>query len=154
MKKILRTMLVLVALGACEKPQGGATYQTTPVKIIGAAGTYNLSLEVAKTEEEKARGLMFRETLAPDAGMIFLYPKPQKITMWMKNTPLSLDMVFVGSDHKISGIITNTEPFSERLIESEDPAIAVIEFNAGTAKRLGLAIGDVVEAAVLAPPVE
>lgn len=154
MKKLFTIMLVLVALAACEKQQEGTKFPTIPVKIIGAAGTYNLSLEVAKTEEEKARGLMFRETLAPDAGMIFLYPQPQKITMWMKNTPLSLDMVFVGSDNKISGIITNTEPFSERLIESEDPAIAVIEFNAGTAKRLGLAIGDVVETAVLASPVE
>ena len=154
MNRFFTTMLVVLLLCACEQQAPAPVYPTSSVKINSAAGSYTLTLEVAKTPEQQQHGLMFRENLAPDGGMIFVYPTARKIAMWMKNTPLSLDMVFLGNDRKISAIVTNTEPQSEKIIESEEPAIAVIELKAGTAKRLGLSVGDTVDAAVLAPSVE
>jgi uncharacterized membrane protein (UPF0127 family) len=154
MKRHIITLCVLFLLSACKDNTTTTVSPTVPVKIISAGGTYTLALEVAKTSAEQERGLMFRENLAPDSGMIFVYPASQKISMWMKNTPLSLDMIFVGNDRKISGIVTNTKPFSEKIIESEEPAVAVIELNAGTVKRLGLSIGDNIDAPVLSAYIE
>ena len=85
---------------------------------------------------------MFRRTLAPDAGMLFDFEREQMVSMWMKNTYLSLDMLFVRADGIIHRIEASTEPLSERSISSGAPVRAVLELNAGTAARLGLRPGD------------
>src|SRR5690606_22038441 len=103
------------------------------------------------TPEEQAQGLMFRETLAPDAGMLFVHDRERRLAMWMKNTVLPLDMLFLGYDGTILSIVENTVPFSETVIAPSHPSKAVLELNAGTAARLALAPGDKVLHPLLTP---
>jgi hypothetical protein len=113
-----------------------------PLTFITSAGQHKITVEVADDDNERNTGLMFRKSLGDDEGMIFLYPDEEDITMWMKNTYISLDMIFVRSNGTISRIETGTEPFSESAISSGGKALAVIEMKAGSAKRLGLKAGD------------
>ena len=91
---------------------------------------------------QRANGLMFRTELAPDAGMLFVFDTVGPMTMWMKNTYISLDMLFVAADGRISRIARNTTPFSERMIASGGPVRAVLELRGGTASKLGIKPGD------------
>ena len=97
-----------------------------------------------RTDADRAQGLMFRRFLPPDRGMLFDFEAEQPVMMWMKNTILPLDMVFIGADGRIVNIAESTEPMSERTIPSEGPVIAVLELNAGAAARAGLKTGDAV----------
>lgn len=120
------------------------------LKITTATGTHAFEIEVAETDEQKARGLMFRRALAPNAGMLFPYEPPQEITMWMKNTYISLDMVFIKADGTVLRVATNTQPFSEAVIASQGDAAAVLEVIAGTAARIGIQPGDKVDHSLFA----
>lgn len=95
-----------------------------------------------RSEADRARGLMFRRDLQADRGMLFEFEREEPIQMWMKNTYLPLDMIFVGRDRRVVSVARDTEPLSERIVSSGKPAVAVIEVNAGTAARLGIAPGD------------
>jgi uncharacterized membrane protein (UPF0127 family) len=112
------------------------------LKLITASGEHAFDVEVASTPAEKSRGLMFRRSLADDAGMIFPYEPPQEATMWMKNTYISLDMVFIRADGIVHRIEAGTEPFSEAVISSNGNVAAVLELKAGIAQRIGLKPGD------------
>jgi len=103
------------------------------------------TVEVADTPETRASGLMFRKELADDAGMLFIYPSKQKISMWMKNTLISLDMLFLDRDGTILHISERTTPLSTQVISSRFRVKAVLEVTAGTAARLDLRAGDRVE---------
>ncbi|WP_156901181.1 DUF192 domain-containing protein [Nisaea denitrificans] len=103
------------------------------------------TVEVADTPETRASGLMFRKELADDAGMLFIYPGKQKISMWMKNTLISLDMLFLDRDGMILHISERTTPLSTQVISSRFRVKAVLEVVAGTVERLGLRAGDRVE---------
>lgn len=107
-----------------------------------SAGPKVVNIEVADTGEEKARGLMFRTSLADTSGMLFPYPQPQELQMWMKNTFIPLDMVFIKSDGTVHRIEVRTEPMSERVIGSKGDVSAVLELAGGAAERLGLRAGD------------
>ena len=99
-------------------------------------------VELAITNEELSRGLMFRKELPEGRGMLFDFKEDRPIMMWMKNTPLPLDMIFIGSDGIITRIAENTTPFSERTIPSGRPARAVLEVIGGSTRKLGIAPGD------------
>ncbi len=107
-----------------------------------AASSVTVYVEVADTPDTQTRGLMYRNQLAPDAGMIFLFDREQNQSFWMKNTPLPLDMIFISRDGRIVGIHANAEPFSLKPISVGAPSRAVLEVNAGFAAAHGLAPGD------------
>ena len=106
------------------------------------SGPHSFNIEIASTNGERALGLMYRRELPNNAGMLFLYDPPQPITMWMRNTILSLDMIFIGTDGKVHGIESRTEPFSTDIISSDGTVQGVLEVNAGTAAKIGLKTGD------------
>jgi hypothetical protein len=110
--------------------------------IITSTGTHRFSVEVMRTDEERETGLMRRRFLPADRGMLFDFETPQPVIMWMKNTILSLDMIFIGSDGRVVNVAESTEPMSERLIPSHAPVLGVLEVNAGTAQKIGLHEGD------------
>jgi uncharacterized membrane protein (UPF0127 family) len=116
-----------------------------PLTFITGTGSHAITVEVADSEQNRETGLMFRRSIGEKEGMLFIYDREQDITMWMKNTYISLDMIFVRRGGVISHIATNTEPFSENIISSEGPALAVIEMGSGSAKRLGMKPGDRVQ---------
>lgn len=141
--------LCAFVLGAGEPRLKEAREPLEQLEIITASGPHAFSVEVMRTDEQRQRGLMFRRSLPPDQGMLFAFEREQPVMMWMKNTFLPLDMVFIGKFGKIVGLAENTEPLSERIIPSGAPVIAVLEVNAGVASRIGLKIGDEVRHPIL-----
>jgi len=108
-------------------------------------------VEVADTPTKRELGLQYRKDLAADRGMIFLFPAPSVQSFWMKNTPLPLDMIFIGSDRKIVGIVEQTVPFSLDSRSVGRPSQFVLEINGGLAKRHGIKAGDAVRFEGIAP---
>ena len=107
-----------------------------------ASSQFRFEVEVADDPSERADGLMYRETMADNAGMLFLYPAPQLVQFWMKNTPMSLDIAFVRADGTIARIAERTTPFSEDMIPSGEKVVAVLEVKAGMMHQLGVRVGD------------
>lgn len=101
-------------------------------------------VELADTPEAQSRGLMFRDRLGDNEGMLFPSKAPEPRSFWMKNTPLSLDIIFIGADGRISNIAANTVPYSLDSVPSQGFAIAVLELRAGRAAELGIVPGDAV----------
>lgn len=99
-------------------------------------------VEIAADKSQQAHGLMYRTKLDADSGMLFLFDEPHIIRMWMKNTPLSLDMLFIDRSGKIVYIARNTIPQSTEIISPDTPSLAVLEVNGGTAKKHGIKLGD------------
>jgi len=145
-------MALAAACAACS-PQAAAPaiersaagLEQVPLTIRSGGNVHRFVVEVARSPEEQAQGLMFRDSLAPDRGMIFPYETPQPIAFWMKNTLIPLDMVFIGPDRRISGIAENTVPLSLDPVPSPGPVSAVLEIAGGRSAQLGLKPGDQVE---------
>jgi uncharacterized membrane protein (UPF0127 family) len=112
------------------------------LKLVTSTGEHAIKAEIAQTNEQKALGLMFRKSIPDGTGMLFPYATPQEITMWMRNTYASLDMVFITADGRVHRIEERAEPLSERIISSKGPVLAVLELAAGSAQKLGLRPGD------------
>lgn len=112
--------------------------EANPLTITCPQKTIPLQVEVAESPRERARGLMFRTTLPDDGGMLFHFPKSQPVAMWMKNTPLSLDMVFTDSKGDILAIHENTIPFSTENIGPVANTTYVLEVKAGVLKKHGI----------------
>jgi hypothetical protein len=118
------------------------TFERDELTIESRSGSHHLTVEVAVTPQQRAQGLMFREGLPAESGMLFLYPAEEIVTMWMKNTLIPLDMLFIAGDGRIVRIAERAVPGSLATISSEEPARAVLELNGGTAARLQLGRGD------------
>lgn len=113
------------------------------LEIITKNGTqHQFNVELAITDEQKLNGLMYRKTLPKNQGMLFIYPHAFEIEMWMKNTYIPLDMLFIDEAGRIVSIAHHTKPLSLETIRSKAAAIAVLELNAGTAKELSIQTGD------------
>jgi len=115
------------------------------LKLHTAAAVRTINIEIADTAQEKAQGLMYRTSLADTQGMLFFYDTPQEITMWMRNTYIPLDMVFIRADGIVHRIEARTEPLSEAIIGSRGEVSACLELAGGATERLGLKRGDKVE---------
>jgi uncharacterized protein len=125
---------------AARLPGLGADPDT--LEIASKTGVHVFAVELAVTDEERAQGLMFRRSLPEGRGMLFKFEPEQTIQMWMHNTYISLDMIFIRADGRILRIAENTTPLSDRTISSGGPARGVLEVVAGTARKLGIAPGD------------
>jgi uncharacterized membrane protein (UPF0127 family) len=112
-----------------------------PLTISQNGKTHDFRVEVARTMEQQEKGLMFRTAMGLDEGMLFPSEQPAQRSFWMKNTVIPLDIVFIGPDHRISNIAANAVPYSLDPINSEGPAIAVLELNGGRAAQLGFTRG-------------
>ena len=123
---------------------GGAQESTKrePLVIITSTGEHKFEVEIAASRTEQARGLMFRRSLASEHGMLFVYPKTQYVSMWMRNTYISLDMIFIRADGRVHRIERATQPLSDRIIESGERIKAVLELVAGAAGKIKLKTGD------------
>ena len=115
--------------------------EVIPLTITSLGKTHRFRVEVARSPQEQARGLMFRTEMGPNEGMLFPYDPPRVLSFWMKNTVLSLDLIFIGPDRRVINVAANAVPYSEASIVSEAPAIATLELNAGRAKELGIVAG-------------
>ena len=132
------SVFIAVSLDAAAGP-------SEPLAIVSATGRHVFQVEIAAEPGERARGLMNRFELAPDAGMLFDFGEPQPVQMWMKNTYIPLDMVFVRADGVIHRVAANTVPLSLAVVSSGEPVRFVLELAGGTAAKLGIKRGDRVE---------
>ena len=114
------------------------------VEIESGDTRHRFAIEIADDGAERARGLMFRDVLAPDAGMLFIYPREQIASFWMKNTFIPLDMLFIANDGTILQIARETVPHSLEPVQSLRPVRAVLEINGGLAEALGIEAGDTI----------
>ena len=128
-------VLPLVAGRALAAEQG-------TLEIATKSGVRTVSVELAVTDEERMKGLMFRKQVPEGYGMLFDFKQDQMVTMWMKNTYVSLDMIFIKNDGRIARIAENTKVLSEDIIPSGQPVRAVLEVVGGTARKYGIAAGD------------
>jgi uncharacterized membrane protein (UPF0127 family) len=136
---LLPTMLFPAAAAADTTSAGIETLVIeTPARRVV------FSVEIASDPASRERGLMFRLNLPEDRGMLFQYEEPQRIAMWMKNTFIPLDMIFIRSDGSVAEVVAHTVPHSLSIIEAKEAVIAVLEVAAGTAERLGIGPGAVI----------
>lgn len=134
--------LVIAPLSAAAS-EGDFELPVVPLTIEAADGSrHDFRVELARTPDEQARGLMFREELAADRGMLFVHRRPRVSSFWMKDTFIPLDMIWIGPNWTILGAHENAVPHSTAPISSNVPVRAVLEVPGGTVARLGLARGD------------
>jgi uncharacterized membrane protein (UPF0127 family) len=135
-------MLALVAILVAVVQPAAAAPELEKIAFVTRSGVHEFSVETMRTPAEHGKGLMYRRYMPDDRGMLFDFGRNDVVHMWMKNTYIPLDMIFVGKDGKVVSIARDTEPFSERTISSGGPATGVVELNAGAAAKMGLAVGD------------
>jgi len=140
MRALRWTGLVIIGFLLIAWPARPAGLQT--LEIATKTGVHAFSVEIANTEAEREKGLMFRKELPEGHGMLFDFHHDQEVGFWMQNTYISLDMIFIRGDGRILRIAENTEPLSTRVIPSNGPVRAVLEVIAGTAEKFGIAPGD------------
>jgi len=136
--------LALLAFLAMIPESTGATEpaRIEPVVVETAEGRFTFTAEIADTADLRQRGLMFRHQLPPDRAMLFDWGRVEPVAMWMRNTYVSLDMIFIAPDGRVVKVAEATEPLSDTTISSGEPVAAVLEVVAGTARRIGLRPGD------------
>ena len=140
---LIRSLLLLVALlGAPAWAEGLLTFPTGAVTIETATAKVPIQIELATTDPQREQGLMYRHKLAADAGMLFLYTSPQPIAMWMKNTLIPLDILFIRADGTIVNYRERAVPESLETLPSDGAVTAALELNGGTVARLGIKPGD------------
>ncbi|VAW10178.1 FIG007785: exported protein [hydrothermal vent metagenome] len=138
-------VILLLSLFTLAAPVSGANANSDTLKIVTSSATHEFNVEVAVTQAEKAKGLMFRRRMADNAGMLFDFGNEQMISMWMRNTYIPLDMIFAFEDGTIHRIAEQTEPHSEDVISSGERVRFVLEIKGGMARRLGISPGDRIE---------
>ena len=119
--------------------------EPVPLNIVSKDSTHTFQIERAITLDQQARGMMFRETMDPNSGMLFEFAEPKIATIWMKNTPLPLDILFVRSNGKILKIEHMAQPYKLRSASSEAIVAAVLELQGGRSKELGIMPGDLIQ---------
>jgi hypothetical protein len=139
MPALTRLAILFVVLFAVA-PARPAPLQT--LEIASKTGVHSFAVEMATTEADREKGLMFRKELPEGRGMLFDFDREQEVGFWMQNTYIPLDMIFIQGDGRILRIEESTQPLSTKLIPSNGPVRAVLEVIGGTAEKLGIAPGD------------
>ena len=148
--RAIRWTAFVFALLVAAGPVRPAELQT--LEIASKNGVHAFSVEMAVTEPERAKGLMFRKELPEGRGMLFDFQRAQEVGFWMQNTYIPLDMIFIRGDGRILRIAENTEPLSTRIIPSNGPVRAVLEVIGGTSRKFGIAPGDRVASPIFKAP--
>ncbi len=145
-RTLLAALLLAPVVASAQRPEPTGPQPELPkekLTIVSKNGQrHSFNVELAKTEAQQETGEMFRNSVPPDGGMLFIWPATQRSLMWMRNTLVPLDMVFINPDGTIRRIVENTVPRSERVIDSGGPVAATLELAGGTTARLGITVGD------------
>ncbi len=144
MTRIAALLIILLFTAPSRADSSGpVVFGHSEVKIVTAAGgSYLFNVELAETAEQLHQGLMFRDSMPDESGMLFLLGVNDVATFWMRNTFLPLDMMFIAHDGRITNIHRNAAPGSTAIISSTEPVVSVLEVNAGITARLGIHAGD------------
>lgn len=156
--RLLLALPLAAALAACTMAStgksvngcaAGAQQGTSPAGldqitlcVTSGKTTRTFTVEMARTSQQQAKGMMFRPSVADDRGMLFPFAEPKMAGFWMRNTPLALDIIFIRSNGTIESIAENAVPYSEETVNSGEPVAAVLELRGGLTSELGIAAGD------------
>jgi uncharacterized membrane protein (UPF0127 family) len=145
--RALATVALTLVAASMDTQAGGSPppfpqLAKSELKVVSGTGTHCFQVWIAADDESRRRGLMFVRELPADHGMLFLFERPRYATFWMKDTPLSLDIIFVAPDGRVVNISHRTKPLSEDPVGSDAAVTGVLELLAGTAVRIGLKPGD------------
>jgi uncharacterized membrane protein (UPF0127 family) len=135
----------LAAVGLLASVAAPWAAEREKLVIETAGGAHEFRVEIADDPEERSRGLMFRREMADDAGMLFDSGEDMPASFWMRNTYISLDMLFIDADGTIESIAERTTPLSDKSVTSKGPVRFVLEINGGLSDRLGIEAGDMVK---------
>jgi uncharacterized membrane protein (UPF0127 family) len=142
LRPVAASLAVAALVCACREAGTGSGLS---VVVHGERGPTPVRVELALTSDQRAHGLMWRDHLDQDAGMLFVFPEMRDLAFWMKNTPLPLDIIFIDADARVVSIAENATPYSEKSLPSAGPAQYVLEVNAGFSKEHGVRPGAHVE---------
>ena len=140
-----------ILLVACLGSGHVSAQNLEKLTLVTASGRHDFQVEVMRTPDERAKGLMFRRFMPADRGMLFDFQRVEPVAMWMQNTYISLDMIFIRTDGSVARIAERTEPLSTRTVPSGEPVLSVLELNGGIAEKIGLKPGDKVEHGLFKP---
>jgi uncharacterized protein len=143
--------LFVFACFALSSPISASAQALDKLEIVTATGVHAFSVELARNDAEREKGLMYRRFMPPDCGMLFDFKREEPVTFWMKNTYIPLDMIFISRAGTVTAVAANAEPLSEQLIPSGGPCYGVLEVNAGIAATIGLKPGDKIRHPIFAP---
>ena len=143
--KFVTFSLVLTSFAVEAFERGALTIETQ-------TGKHVFVVDLANTPDDRRQGLMGRTDIAPGYGMLFDFRGHERVAMWMKDTPTSLDMIFINEHGNVTGIVANTKPFSMNIIQVEGSVAAVLEVLAGTANTLGIVKGNMVRHPIFEAP--
>lgn len=149
-KRIVMALFVIFTTTLGTLGQAGAFEEST-LRVETENGSHTFQIEIARTPQEQALGLMHRRALADDYAMLFPFQRAREASFWMRDTYVSLDMVFIAEGGRVHRIERGTEPLSLRSVPSRGPVVAVLEFVSGTADRINLQTGDTVVHPLLQP---
>jgi uncharacterized protein len=148
-RRLLALLVALPAAARAQTPEPTGPQPTLPrekLVIVSRGGTaHTFDVEMALTDQQQTTGEMFRTSVPADTGMLFVWKTPQDSEMWMKNTLVPLDMVFINADGKIRSIAENTVPQSLAVIDSHGPVLATLELQGGLTAKLNIKVGDTVK---------
>ncbi|WP_282609305.1 DUF192 domain-containing protein [Pelagibius sp. Alg239-R121] len=148
-RSLCRLILITIfsfTASAASAQSGLASFERDELTIVTEEGTEHIfDIELAVDPKQQAQGLMFRRQMPADAGMLFIYKPSREAVMWMQNTFLPLDMLFIKADGRIVKIVERTVPQSHKRIPAGEAITGVLELNGGTVSRLGIKTGDRVE---------
>jgi hypothetical protein len=139
---LLAVLAAFLLAGGINAAAPAVSFEETSLTIDAKSGRFAFQVEMAVSPEQRSQGLMFREDLAEDRGMLFDFGKLQRASMWMRNTYVPLDMLFIEGDGRITQIAADTQPLSDAVIASREPVRAVLELRAGVTAKLGIEPGD------------
>ena len=142
---IVLALMALAPASAQSPSAAAAAPGLEPLVIVSGGTRHTFQVEVMRTPDQRAKGLMFRNYMPADRGMLFDFGASEPVAMWMQNTYISLDMLFIRADGTIARIAERTEPLSTRTIPSGEPVLSVLEINGGVSRQLGLKPGDRIE---------
>lgn len=137
-----RRLVLAAAFAVFAAPAGAQQPALQTLEIVSRTGVHVFAVELAADDASRAKGLMFRRELPEGRGMLFDFHREQEISMWMENTYIPLDMIFIAGDGRIRHIAENTVPLSRATVSSRGPVRGVLEVIAGTVRKLGIAPGD------------
>jgi hypothetical protein len=138
----MRALTFVVVLFGLLFAAAAPAAEQQSLEIASKSGVHPFSVEVVSTEADREKGLMYRKSLPEGQGMLFDFQREQEVSFWMQNTYIPLDMLFIKADGRIATIVENAEPLSTKLIPSRVPVKGVLEVIGGTARKLGIAVGD------------
>lgn len=144
MLKLLRSIALVLATAFAFAPLAALSADNS-LTVVSAGGEHTFSVEVVDTNDGRQRGLMFRQSLAPDAGMLFDFKESHEVSFWMMNTYIPLDMIFIREDGTIANIHINARPHDPTGIPSVGPVRFVLEIPGGRSKELGIKAGDTIK---------